>query len=201
MGTPRYGRLMSGSSVAVMWFRRDLRLSDNPALAAACSSHDEVLPLFVHDDRLRGPSGGPRLAFLSGCLTALDESLDGRLVCRTGDPATVVRDVAREHEAAAVYCAEDFGPYGTKRDDAVEQALAADERELRRLGSPYAVPPGTLFTGSGTPFKVFTPFSRLARAWLGRVDPSALAAELDHRRALGWHTESSRRQRSVARAR
>ncbi|MDQ6696572.1 MAG: DNA photolyase family protein [Actinomycetota bacterium] len=164
---------MPDASVAVMWFRRDLRLADNPALLEAWSTHDEVLPLFVHDDRLRGPSGAPRLSFLRGCLAALDESLSGNLVCRAGEPASVVADVARECGAATIYCAEDFGPYGTERDDAVEAALAADQRELRRIGSSYAVPPGTVFTGSGTPFKVFTPFSRAWRAhgWDEPADP------------------------------
>ena len=175
MGGRRYGRLMPAPSVAVMWFRRDLRLADNPALLEALAGHDEVLPLFVHDDRLRAPAGDPRLWFLRGCLASLDESLAGRLVCRAGDPATVVADIARELDAAAVYCAEDFGPYGTKRDDAVEAALTADQRELRRIGSPYAVPPGTVFTGSGTPFRVFTPFSRTWRAhgWDKPVDAPA----------------------------
>src|SRR4051794_12513721 len=102
---------MPSPSIAVMWFRRDLRLSDNPALVEACAAHDEVLPLFVHDDRLRGPAGAPRLTFLRGCVDALGKALDGHLVVRVGDPADVVLTVAREVGAAAVYCAEDFGPY------------------------------------------------------------------------------------------
>ena len=51
-------------TTAVLWFRRDLRLADHPALLAARDEADEVLPLFVLDDVLRGTSGAPRLAFL-----------------------------------------------------------------------------------------------------------------------------------------
>jgi len=145
-----------------MWFRRDLRVADNPALLEALRSADEVVPLFVHDERLRRPAGAPRLAFLRRCLAALDDELDGHLVCRNGDPSAAVPAVAAEVGAHAVYCAEDFGPYGVARDEAVEQALVGDGRELRRVGSSYAIPPGTLFTGQGGSFRVFTPFSR---AW------------------------------------
>src|SRR3954471_19618961 len=155
---------MAGEGVAVVWFRRDLRLSDNPALVEAVRDADEVVPLFVLDDRLRKPSGPNRLAFLAGCLNELHDATDGRLVIRTGSPATRVRAVAKEVDASAVYCAEDFGPYGSKRDDEVAGALDEDDRELRRVGSPYAVPPGEVLNKSGDNFKVFTPFSNAWRA-------------------------------------
>ena len=155
---------MADDSVGVVWFRRDLRLADNPALRAAADAHDHLVALFVHDPKLTGPSGANRIASLHATLDALDADLDGRLVERHGDPASVVRRLAAEVEAEAVYVAEDFGPYGVVRDDAVEAALVADGRTLERVGSPYAVPPGTLFTKVGSPFKVFTPFSRQWRA-------------------------------------
>ena len=73
---------------AVMWFRRDLRLQDNPALVEAAEAADgEVLALFVLDPALTGPSGAPRLAVLHRTLRALDEQLHGRLVIRHGQPA------------------------------------------------------------------------------------------------------------------
>ncbi|MBV9951975.1 MAG: deoxyribodipyrimidine photo-lyase [Acidimicrobiia bacterium] len=155
---------MSGGGVAVVWFRRDLRLSDNPALLEAVRAADEVVPLFVLDERLRKPSGPNRLAFLAGCLRELHDATDGHLVIRKGAPATKVRALAREVEATAVYCAEDFGPYGSKRDEEVAEALEQDGCELRRVGSPYAVPPGEVLNKSGDNFKVFTPYSRAWRA-------------------------------------
>jgi deoxyribodipyrimidine photo-lyase len=149
-------------SVSVCWLRRDLRLGDSPALGAAARDADEVLVLFVLDDTLRRPAGPVRLAFLYRCLRELDERLGGRLCVRTGDPARVVPAVAREVDAARVHLAADHGPYGRRRDEAVERALRDDGRELVRTGSPYAVAPGRLLTGSGTPFRVYTPFYR---AW------------------------------------
>ncbi|HEX2576850.1 MAG TPA: deoxyribodipyrimidine photo-lyase [Aquihabitans sp.] len=155
---------MPDVTTRIAWFRRDLRLGDNPALLAAAAGADRVVPLFVHDPALAGPSGANRLAFLHACLDSLDADLGGRLVERAGDPAEVVPALAEEVGADEVHVAEDFGPYGAARDDAVEAALRAAGRALEREGSPYAVPPGTLHTGGGTPYKVFTPFSK---AWRG----------------------------------
>jgi deoxyribodipyrimidine photo-lyase len=152
--------------VRVLWFRRDLRTRDNPALHEAQQGVADVLPLFVVDDALWGPAGDHRRAFLVGCLRALDESLDGRLVVRHGDPRTVVAEIA---EGDAVFAAEDFGPYGRRRDDALLDAGV----DLRLAGSPYAVAPGEITSKAGTPYKVFTPFSR---AWVEHGWPRPLPA-------------------------
>jgi deoxyribodipyrimidine photo-lyase len=156
---------MSSPTRTVMWFRRDLRLSDHPALLDAihaAGADGEVVALFCLDERLWGPAGDSRRAFLVGCLQALDEDLGGRLVVRHGDPVQVVRAVAAEAGATEVFVSADFGPYGARRDEAVEEALAAEGRALVRSGSPYAVEPGSVLNGSGEPYKVFTPFSK---AW------------------------------------
>ncbi len=159
---------------SIFWFRRDLRLTDHPALAAA-AAEGPVVPVFVNDDRLRGPSGPNRLAFLQGCLTALDADIGGHLVVRSGDPATVLAAIADETGADAVYATDDFGPYGRQRDDRVGEALAAAGLAVHYRDSPYAVPPNSVVTGGGTPYKVFTPFFRAwkAHGWpepSGRVD-------------------------------
>lgn len=156
-------------TTAVLWFRRDLRLADHPALADAARRADRVLALFVLDDRLRRPAGAARLAFLSACLHSLDADLGGRLVVRSGDPAAVVVDVAREAEAHEVFVTEDFGPYGVARDDRVERALGAAGIELRRVGTPYLVPPATVTTRAGEHYRVFTPYYRSWRHLAGEA--------------------------------
>ena len=126
------------TTLSVMWFRRDLRLADNPALLAACEA-DEVVPLFVIDPVLWSAAGQVRRAYLSGSLAALDESLDGALVVRHGDPREVVPALAEEVGAGSVHVAADFGPYGRLRDEQVADALVSrsDGRvQLHRLGSP-----------------------------------------------------------------
>lgn len=130
----------------VLWFRRDLRLTDHPALLAATRDGEPVVPLFVVDPRLVAAAGRPRLLRLAASLRALDESLGGALVVRTGGPEVVVPAVAREVEATAVHVSASTEPYGRGRDVSVEAAL---DVPLVRTGSPYAVAPGRLRTQQG----------------------------------------------------
>ncbi len=159
---------------SVMWFRRDLRLSDNPALVEACAD-GEVLPLFVVDPALWGPAGRPRRSYLVASLSALDSSLHQRgagLQVVRGTPARHVLLAAKEVGAERVHVAADYGPYGRERDTAVAEALAAEGIELVRTGSPYAVAPGRVTKDDGEPYRVFTPFSKAwaAHGWRGPID-------------------------------
>ena len=150
----------------IMWFRRDLRLEDNPALLAAAADGAEVLPLFVLDPAFEG-AGAPRLAFLHDCLSSLDRSLQDHgcpgLVVAHGDPTVVVPSTAEELGADSVVVSRDYSPYGRARDSAVGDSLAGDDRKLRGVGSPYAVDPGKVRKGDGDPYAVFTPFSKVWR--------------------------------------
>ncbi|WP_345265434.1 deoxyribodipyrimidine photo-lyase [Nocardioides nanhaiensis] len=159
---------MAERSTSVMWFRRDLRLRDNPALLEACSE-GAVLPLFVLDPALWGPAGPSRRAYLGASLRDLADRIPLQVV--RGDPARRVVLAAKHVGAERVHVAADYGPHGGERDEAVAAALAEAGIELVRTGSPYAVAPGTVTSGSGTPFKVYTPFSR---AWAehGWADPA-----------------------------
>lgn len=155
---------MAETTSAVMWFRRDLRLADNPALVEA-SGAGAVLPLFVLDPALWGPAGPSRRAYLGASLRSLDASLRQRgagLSVVRGDPVRRVVLAAQAVGAGRVHVAADFGPYGRHRDAAVEEALGEVGIELVRTGSPYAVAPGRVTKGDGSPYQVFTPFSK---AW------------------------------------
>ncbi|ANH37134.1 Deoxyribodipyrimidine photo-lyase [Nocardioides dokdonensis FR1436] len=168
--------------VSVMWFRRDLRVADNPALVEAAAD-GEVLPLFVLDPRLWGPAGPSRRAYLGASLRALDTSLSpsggrsgdrqGGLSVVRGDPVRRVLLAAQAVGADRVHVAADFGPYGRERDAAVEQALGDAGIELVRTGSAYAVGPERVLNGSGEPYKVFTPFSKAwaDHGWRAPADP------------------------------
>ena len=162
----------------VVWFRRDLRVGDQPTFLAAAKGAARALGLFVLDPALLGPSGAARRTVLYRCLRELDESLGGRLLVVRGDPAEAVPRIARAVDASRVHVAADFGPYGRTRDEAVEKALAEHGGELVRTGSPYAVAPGRITKNDGTPYRVFTPFFR---AW----------------QQHGWHTPADTRAGTV----
>ncbi|MFC0627991.1 cryptochrome/photolyase family protein [Kribbella deserti] len=155
---------------AIMWFRRDLRLADNPALLDAVAAGDgSVLGLFVLDPALFAPAGGPRRDHLLSSLRALSTAMDGKLVIRAGDPAVVVPEVARATKAVSVHLAADYGPYGARRDEAVAAAL---DVPLERTGSPYAIAPGRIRNQQDRPYQVFTPYYRawLEHGWRNPVD-------------------------------
>mgnify|MGYP006275498425 FL=1 len=156
---------------SIMWFRRDLRGHDNEALAAACAV-GPCLPVFVLDPVFLSRAGDARLWFLFGALEALNETLGGALVLRTGDPVDVIPALAREVNADQVIVAKDFAPYGRQRDAAVAAALKQVDARLRGVGSPYAVEPGSVKKDDGTPYAVFTPFYKRWSPLLTPLDES-----------------------------
>lgn len=149
------------SQPTLFWFRRDLRLADNPALhAAVAASNGTVAPVFVVDETFATRSGPNRLTFLRESLESLRRDLGGELTVWSGEPADVLARLAGEIGARAVYATQDFGPSGRQRDDAVAQALATRGLTLHLIDSPYVVRPGTVTTKTGTPAKVFGAFQR-----------------------------------------
>jgi deoxyribodipyrimidine photo-lyase len=148
----------------VVWFRRDLRTDDHPALRAAVDDAagrgGAVAPLFVADGPLLEGAGANRRAFLAGCLRALSAEVEGELILRHGPVASSVSALAAEVGARTVVATGDCTPYGRRRDAAVAEALAAEGRTLVLVGSPYAVAPGRVRSGTGAPYRVFTPFRR-----------------------------------------
>ena len=169
---------------SVLWFRRDLRLRDHPALLAAASA-GPVAAVFVLDEALRRPAGAPRLAFLYRSLRALDADLraaGGRLVVRSGRPEVAVPALARELGAGQVHISADFNPYGAARDERVRTALG--DIQLVATGSPYAVAPGRVTKPDGTPYRVYTPFYRAWRAHGWRTP-----ADVDLSR-VQWHSDA-----------
>jgi deoxyribodipyrimidine photo-lyase len=141
---------------AVLWFRRDLRLADLPALLAAADVDGDVLACYVLDPRLEASSGPRRLQYLYDALRDLRDGLDGRLLVTRGDPKSRIPALAKAVGATSVHVSEDHTPFGRRRDDQVRDALG--DVDLVATGSPYLVSPGRVTKGDGTPYKVFTPF-------------------------------------------
>ena len=153
--------------IVVVWFRRDLRLADHPALHAAVERGAAIVPLFIVDPRLMTGRDAPREAWLRQTLGALAVELRAAgapLLVRHGDPRREVARVAREAGAEAVHWSEDYTPYARRRDAAVAEACAAIGVEARGFPGSALVTPGTLTTSAGGVYTVFTPFHR---AWSG----------------------------------
>jgi deoxyribodipyrimidine photo-lyase len=158
---------------AILWFRRDLRLGDHPALTAA-ADNEEVLACFVLDPRLEASSGRRRLQFLGDALRQLRDALDGRLLVTRGEPEKQIPVIAKEIGASSVHISQDFAPFGKRRDERVCAAL--DSVPMVATGSPYLVSPGRVAKKDGSPYRVFTPFLRQWRE-VGWRAPAKSGAE------------------------
>lgn len=154
-----------GSS-AVVWFRRDLRLTENPAWSAATADHEAVTPLFVIDPHLWDRVSDRRRALLAGHLRELDRDLQergGRLRIESGVPEEVVPVVAG---GSPVYANADVTPYAQRRDAAVE-----GECDISWHHGTVVHSPGSVLTQAGDTYRVFTPFYD---SWNGRdIEPVA----------------------------
>lgn len=165
-------------STAIHWFRRDLRLTDNTALAAAVASHDRVLPVYVRsnwrgDQHWTGPA---RQAFLCGCLESLDRNLqskDVRLVIRSGNPVSQLEALARETKAEAIYFNRDPDPHGRKTEAEVEAMAARLGIKVVACKDHALHERDEVLTNEGKPYRVFTPY---ARAWSKLEKPTPSSA-------------------------
>jgi len=160
-------------TIAVWWVRRDLRLADNQALAAALAAADRLIPVFILDPAILssdfvGDSARRRVAFLFDGLRRLDADLrthGSRLIVRRGDPVEELARLVAESGAAAIFAEEDYWPYGRRRD-----VCAAEALPLHLTSGVTIHPPEAVLKPDGRPYTVFTPFSR---AWKALPLPAA----------------------------
>jgi deoxyribodipyrimidine photo-lyase len=143
----------------LVWLRRDLRLADQPAFAAA-AQEGTVVPVYILDDDAAGPfaMGGASRWWLHHSLAALDAALRGvgsRLILRRGRAEAVLADLAEETGATQVHAVRHYEPWW----QAAERAIAA-RLDLVCHDGNYLAPPGSIVTGGGAPYKIYTPFWR-----------------------------------------
>ena len=164
--------------IALVWFRRDLRVHDHPALAAAVGSADVVIPVFVFDEALLGgrwPAPN-RVWFMRGSVAELSSALAERgaaMRVLRGRPVDVIPALAREAGASEVYLTRDATPYGRRRDRAVATALEASGVAVHARRGLYVHEPDEIATRDGRPYTVYTPYRR---SWDGRPRRDVLPA-------------------------
>jgi deoxyribodipyrimidine photo-lyase len=154
---------------AIFWFRRDLRLADNPALAAALAGGHRVVAVYIDD---RGAAemwrdGGAARWWLHHSLTALEQSvqsLGSRLILRSGDATLLIPNLAAELAADAVYCNQVEEPWALRQQAKIAERLRRDSRALVAGRTAFLFEPDDIRTQSGAPFRMFTPFWRACLA-------------------------------------
>jgi len=151
---------MSGSSPILLWFRRDLRLGDHPALSAAVATGRAVIPVFILDPVTDALGAAPKWRLGLG-LERLADALvakNSRLICRRGAAKPVLEALIRETGATSVYWTRLYDPAATGRDAEIKASLKAQGIEARSFGGHLMFEPWTTETKTGGYCRVYTPF-------------------------------------------
>ncbi|MET0327644.1 MAG: deoxyribodipyrimidine photo-lyase [Luteimonas sp.] len=163
-------------TIAIFWFRRDLRLADNPALVEALRAHERVVPLYIHAPEEEG-EWGPGAAsrwWLHHSLAALDASLGrhrGALQILRGGSLDALRAAIEATGATAVYFNRLYEPKVIRRDKAVRKALEDDGIEVATFNASLWCEPWDIATKQDEPYRVFTPFWRNLRTRIDDLKP------------------------------
>jgi len=154
---------------ALLWFRQDLRLTDNPALAAAVARGGPIVPVHILDDTTPGEfrAGGASRWWLHRSLEAIGAELNKRnskLVLRRGKADDIVPQLVEETGAAAVFWNRCYEPFAVERDKRIKTTLSDAGVEPRSFNAALLHEPWTVSTQQNEPYKVFTPFWKAIRA-------------------------------------
>ena len=172
-------------SSAIVWFRRDLRLADNPALTAALESGHAIVPVYIHAPHEEKPwaPGAASSAWLHVSLQSLDADLrrlGSRLLLRVGDSLAELERLAEQTQAEAIYWNRLYEPACIARDIRVKDALKRRGLQAESFNAALLAEPWTVATGAGAPYRVFTPFwknvSQRIATMVAQRAPSRLAA-------------------------
>jgi deoxyribodipyrimidine photo-lyase len=167
----------TGSTILV-WFRRDLRVADQPALHEALAGGARVIPCYIHASAEEAPwaPGAASRWWLHGALESLDarlRALGARLIVRSGSTAREIDALIHETGATAVYWNRLYEPAIVKRDQVLKTDLESRGIDAQSFNSALLREPWTIATKGGTPFRVFTPFWNALAARLDQVPPPA----------------------------
>ncbi len=169
---------MQSHHVVIVWFRRDLRLTDNPALERAAAGAARIVPVYIHDEGADWPMGAASRWWLHRSLTALEGSLrtlSSRLIVRQGPSATVLDQLIRETGATLVTWNRLYEPAAVERDQRVKAAIIKAGVEAVSCNAALLFEPWNISNAQQRPYRVFTPFWRTALAQIDALPAPARA--------------------------
>lgn len=147
-------------TIALVWFRYDLRLNDNPAFIEACSQHQFVIPLYIYDEK-NSVLGEAQTWWLYHSLISLSNALAQRglnLILRKGDPLEIILDLTKTVSISSVYWNRCYEPVAISRDKKIKATLLERGIDVQSFNGSLFHEPWTIRNKSGDYFKVFTPY-------------------------------------------
>ena len=149
------------TSPILLWFRADLRLSDNPALRAACQAGD-ILPIYIleDDDAHNDAMGSASRLWLHHSLAKLDDALEGHLRLFKGKASDIITALCKTHNIQQIHWNRAYEPWRITRDSALKKTLGAQGVYVTSHKANLLWEPWEVAKKDGTPYKVFTPFYR-----------------------------------------
>lgn len=150
------------TKTALLWFRQDLRITDNPALKHACDEGYHIIPVFILDDENAGQfkRGGAARVWLHQSLKSLNQSLDNMMVFRAGDARDIIHKLVEDSDADAVFWNRCYEPWRIKRDKAIKETLEENSITVKSFNGSLLWEPWEVLKSDGSPYKVFTPYYR-----------------------------------------
>lgn len=152
----------TGRRTALLWFRQDLRLLDNPALIHAVENDYAVLPVFILDDVNAGrwKMGDASRWWLHESLKSLNKTMNERMLFRIGNAAQIIPDMARKTGAEAVFWNRCYEPWRIEHDQRIEKILENEGISVRTFNASLLWEPWTVTKDDGSPYRIFTPYYR-----------------------------------------
>jgi len=163
-------------SIALVWFRQDLRCHDNPAFATACNQHQFVIPLYIYDEQTL-PLTGAQKWWAHHSLSALDKKLQEyglRLILRRGNACELLAQLVNEVDIDAVYWNRCYEPAAIARDKSIKEMLQVQGVNVTSSNGSLLNEPWEIKNKSGDYFKVFTPF------WKHCLQKNSFSQPIDH---------------------
>ncbi len=165
------------SKISIFWFRRDLRLHDNTALYHALNSGNSVLPIFIFDrkilDKLEDKKDR-RVEFIHNVMEEIQaelKQLGSTMLVKYGTSEEIFPVLLNEYDVSAIYTNHDYEPYAHERDEAVREYANSEGTEFHTYKDQVIFEKDEVLSGAGTPYTVFTPYSR---KWKEKVNESYL---------------------------
>jgi deoxyribodipyrimidine photo-lyase len=169
--------------INIFWYRRDLRLTDNVGLYHALSSGKKVLLIFIFDteilDKLEDKKD-KRVTFIYKAISEIHRKLSAlksTIDVRYGKPVEIFKELIRDYEIEAVFANHDYEPYAIKRDEEIKRLLSSSEISFHTFKDQVIFERLEVCKDDGTPYTVFTPYSKKWKATLKETDYQSWATE------------------------